>query len=421
MNLVMYAIPFFVLLMAVEYAYGRARGRNTYRLADTVNSLSLGTLSRLSGLVKLGIAGVAVEFTRAQLGYGALAAESWLVWAAAFVAYDFCYYWSHRFGHQWRLFWASHVAHHQSEEFNLSTALRQTSTGSTFVFYLPLYLAGFPVEVIVTVGALNLIYQFWVHTEHVPALGPLEWVFITPSNHRVHHAKNPAYIDRNYGGVFIVWDRLFGTYQPERADEPCVYGITHQLASWNPVWANLHVWVQTARDMLRTRRLRDKVKLWFSSPAWRPDDLPPLLADWRGPKYDPQPMPGSGPLVFVQYWLITVAALVLLLVAASLPYALTVTAVVWLTLSFYVLGTFLEGRRLAVRLEAARLLLLGAGAVHWWERLDPSLALTVSLYGFASLGALAWLITVPPRRSARLPVRSAPTAHSDVPAYPPAS
>jgi alkylglycerol monooxygenase len=401
MNLVMYAIPFFVLLMAVEYAYGRARGRNTYRLADTVNSLSLGTLSRLSGLVKLGIAGLAVEFVLSHFGQAPLPAESWLVWALAFVGYDLCYYWSHRFGHQWRLFWASHVAHHQSEEFNLSTALRQTSTGSTFVFYLPLYMIGFPVEVIVTVGALNLIYQFWVHTEHVPALGPVEWIFVTPSNHRVHHAKNPGYIDRNYGGVFIVWDRLFGTYQPERAGEPCVYGITHQLSSWNPIWANLHVWVETARDTLRTRRLRDKVKLWFSSPAWRPEDLPPLDADWQRPKYDPAPVPGCGPLVFAQYWLVTFASLGLLLVAGSLPYALTLTAAVWLAYSFYVLGSFLQGSRFAMHHEIVRLGLLLVAAAYWHDWLAQSAVLGVVGYGVASGLGVIWLFVVRPRRTAR--------------------
>ncbi|MEQ8486519.1 MAG: sterol desaturase family protein [Pseudomonadales bacterium] len=392
MSLVMYAIPFFVLLMALEYAYGRARGRNTYRLADTVNSLSLGTLSRLVGLVKLGLVGVVVIYLRERFGYAALPAESWLVWVLAFVGYDLCYYWSHRYGHQWRLFWASHVAHHQSEEFNLSTALRQTSTGSTLVFYLPLYLAGFPVEMIVTVGALNLIYQFWVHTEHVPALGPMEWVLVTPSNHRVHHAKNPCYLDRNYGGVFIVWDRLFGTYQAERPEEPCVYGITHPLASWNPIWANLHVWVETIRDTARTRRLRDKLKLWFSSPAWRPDDLPAPAADWRAPKFDPPMVPGSGPLVFAQYWLVTIGALTLLLSADGLPHALVAGAGLWLALSFYVLGVFLEGGRQALTLEAARIVLLAAGVGWWHSVLAEGVVVGLGLYAAASAAGLIWVL-----------------------------
>jgi sterol desaturase/sphingolipid hydroxylase (fatty acid hydroxylase superfamily) len=400
MSLVMYAIPFFILAMALEYAYGRARGRDTYRLADTLNSLSLGTLSRLSALVKLGVAGLAFEFVRTRLGLGKLPADAWLVWVVAFVGYDLCYYWSHRFGHQWKLFWASHVAHHQSEEFNLSTALRQTSTGSTFMFYLPLYLLGFPTEVVVTVGSLNLIYQFWVHTEHVPELGPLEWFLVTPSNHRVHHARNPCYIDRNYGGVFIVWDRLFGTYTRERPDEPCVYGITHQLASWNPLWANLHVWADTARDTLRTRRLRDKLKLWFTSPGWRPDDLPARQNDWRAPKYQPAMVSGSGALAFTQYWLVTVASLVLLTAAADLPYGFVLTAMAVLVLSFYVHGTLLEGRSYAVAAELVRLLILALAVGYWRGTLGPMLTSALVIYGGGSLAAAIWLFGLRPRLAA---------------------
>lgn len=394
MNLVLYAIPFFILLMGAEYAYGRARGHDTYRLADTLNSLSLGTLSRLSGLVKLGIGGLVFEAVRAWTGLATLPAESWLVWLLAFVGYDFCYYWSHRFGHEWKLFWASHVAHHQSEEFNLSTALRQTSTGSTFVFYVPLYLLGFPTEVIVTVGALNLIYQFWVHTEHVPALGVLEWILVTPSNHRVHHARNPCYLDRNYGGVFIVWDRLFGTYQGERPEEPCVYGITHPLASWNPLWANLHVWLETARDSLKTRRWRDKVKLWFTSPGWRPDDLPAWQDDWRRDKFDPPSVPGSGPLVFTQYWLVTAAALSLLILAGDLPRPFVLTGVALLAFSFYVQGTFLEGRSYAVTLEVLRVTLLGAAAAYHHPLLGNTFTAVLAGYCALSLAAALWLPSV---------------------------
>ena len=161
-------------------------------------------------------------------------------------------------------------AHHQSEEYNLSTALRQTGTDYIgFVFSLPMYLAGTPVEVIVSNGSLNLVYQFWVHTEHVRRLGLLDYIFVTPSNHRVHHAKNPSYIDKNYGGVFVLWDRAFGTFEDEREDEPCRYGITHQLASWNPLWANAHGAVDMPKPSLRTRRWQDKWLVYLKGPAWR--------------------------------------------------------------------------------------------------------------------------------------------------------
>ena len=233
-------------------------------------------------------------------------------WVAAFVAYDFCYYWKHRYGHEWRIMWASHIAHHQSEEFNLSTALRQTGTDYIgFVFYIPLYLAGIPAAAVITVGSLNLIYQFWVHTEHIRRLGPLEWIFVTPSNHRVHHARNPEYIDKNYGGVFILWDRLFGTFKDERADMPCVYGITTGLKSWNPLWANLHFWGDTAKLAWRTRRWRDKLLIWFKPPGW----YPPRSRSAQGvdpnyPKFDPPTSPYTRGYVFVQFWLLDVLIVV---------------------------------------------------------------------------------------------------------------
>ncbi len=236
MNYVTYAVPFFVVAVLFEFLYGRFKHHNTYQLADTINSLQLGTLSRLRGVVQLGLVAITFDAWVADWTLFNLDANSPAVWLFAFIAYDLCYYFSHRYGHEWRLLWASHVVHHSSEEFNFSTALRQTSTGwLNSIFYLPLYFIGVPVELMISVGSLNLIYQFWVHTEHVRRVGWLEWILVTPSNHRVHHAKNPSYIDRNYGGVFIVWDRLFGTFQDEREDEPCVYGITNQLNSWNPI------------------------------------------------------------------------------------------------------------------------------------------------------------------------------------------
>ena len=222
-------------------------------------------------MLRLGFSAVVFGALVKWLGVPQWSMDSAWQWVAAFVAYDFCYYWKHRFGHEWRIMWASHIAHHQSEEFNLSTALRQTGTDYIgFVFYIPLYLAGVPAAAVITVGSLNLIYQFWVHTEHIRRLGPLEWIFVTPSNHRVHHARNPEYIDRNYGGVFILWDRLFGTFKDERADMPCVYGITTGLKSWNPLWANLHFWADTAKLAWRTRSWGDKLRIWFKPPGWVP-------------------------------------------------------------------------------------------------------------------------------------------------------
>jgi sterol desaturase/sphingolipid hydroxylase (fatty acid hydroxylase superfamily) len=367
MNYVEVAIPFFILAIALEFLYGLLAKKQTYRINDTVNSLSLGVLSRLVDILRLGFAGVVLGTLAQWMGLPQWSMSSAWQWVAAFVAYDFCYYWKHRYGHEWRIMWASHIAHHQSEEFNLSTALRQTGTDYIgFVFYIPLYLAGIPAAVVITVGSLNLIYQFWVHTEHIRRLGPLELIFVTPSNHRVHHARNPEYIDRNYGGVFIVWDRLFGTFEDERADLPCVYGITTGLKSWNPVWANLHFWADTARLAWRTRRWSDKLKIWFKPPAWYPADLDPHQSiEPNYPKYDPPTAAFTRAYIFVQFWLMTAASLWLLAAQGHLPRAFVLMLFVWISFSLYVQGTWLEGRPYARSLEWVRIAItlgMAAGA-----------------------------------------------------------
>lgn len=394
MNYVEVAIPFFILAMGVECVYGALAGRQTYRLNDTVNSLALGVLSRFDGILRLGVSAAVLGTLAVLLGVPQWPMDSWGQWVAAFVAYDFCYYWKHRAGHRSRLFWASHVAHHQSEEFNLSTALRQTGTDYIgFVFYLPLYLAGVPAAAVVTVGSLNLIYQFWVHTEHVRRLGPLEWVFVTPSNHRVHHARNTEYIDRNYGGVFIVWDRLFGSFKDERPDAPCVYGIVTGLKSFNPLWANFHIWADTFRLAWRTRNWADKVRIWFMPPGWVPADLgPPPAKDWRYPKFDPPATAFARGYTFVQFWLVTGAALWLLETQSQQPVAFAWMAGTWIAFSLYVQGAWLEGRAFAKRLEWLRIV-AGAAlafAMQWvWPETLSQAALVLGGYGIASALAVS--------------------------------
>ncbi len=365
MNYVTYAVPFFILAVACEFLFGWLTKRNTFTLADTLNSLQLGMLSRLRGLVQLGLIGIAFGALTENFTVFALDPGQWWVWVFAFVGYDLGYYFSHRYGHEWRVLWASHVVHHQSEQYNLSTALRQTSTGwLNGIFYIPLYIIGVPVEVMISVGSLNLIYQFWVHTEHVGELGFVEKIMVTPSNHRVHHAKNPMYIDKNYGGVFIVWDRLFGTYQPELADQPCRYGITRQLSSWNPVWANVHAWLDTAQQSWQTPKLSDKVKVWFKSPAWDAPGIASAPADWRADKYQPVTSRYAAATSFIGFWLHVGAAFVLLSVARELSQPLVLAATAWLTYGFCVQGFVMEGRPSAVWFEWLRLA-LGAGLLLW--------------------------------------------------------
>lgn len=272
MNIIAIAVPFFLLAIALEWLWGRWRGVDTYRLNDSVSSLTLGGLSQARRFVVLGVGGVVYGWAMSVTPIEPWPLEGWLPWVTAFVLYDLCYYCAHRCGHTVALFWAAHVVHHQSEDYNLSTALRQTSSGFLFgwIFYLPLFLLGIPAEIVVTVGALNLVYQFWVHSEHVPELGLLEYVFVTPSNHRVHHAQNECYLDKNFGGVFIVWDRLFGTYQREMHQEPCIYGITSPLRSWSPLTAWLHVYRDMLVDMWHADNWADRLRVPFAHPAWQP-------------------------------------------------------------------------------------------------------------------------------------------------------
>ena len=273
MNIIAMSVPFFLLAILLEWLWGLWRGVNTYRLTDSVSSLTLGGLSQARRFVALGVGGVVYAWAMSVTPIEPWSIEGWMPWVVAFVLYDLCYYCAHRCGHTVALFWAAHVVHHQSEDYNLSTALRQTSSGFLFgwIFYLPLFLIGIPAEVVVVVGALNLVYQFWVHTEHVPELGVLEYVFVTPSNHRVHHAQNDCYLDKNFGGVFIVWDRLFGSYQRELPSQACIYGITSPLRSWSPLTAWLHVYRDMLLDIWHADNWRDRLRVPFAHPAWQPE------------------------------------------------------------------------------------------------------------------------------------------------------
>ncbi len=274
-QIIVLATPVFLALIGIELAIGRARGKNGYRLNDALSSIGLGVMSQIAGVftavLTLGI--YVWVYDRFALWH--LSPSSPGTWVAGLVAYDFLYYWHHRAGHRVALFWAAHVVHHQSEDYNLSTALRQTSSGwlAGWIFYLPMALAGFPPLVFAVVALIDLLYQFWVHTEQVGRLGWFDRWFCAPSNHRVHHAVNDVYLDRNYGGVFLVWDRLFGTYAAEDRAVPCLYGTRAPLRSWNPIRANLQVYADLGRDAWHAKRWRDKLLVWLKPPGWRPADV----------------------------------------------------------------------------------------------------------------------------------------------------
>ncbi|MES2817470.1 MAG: sterol desaturase family protein [Pseudomonadota bacterium] len=364
MQYILYAVPFFMLLIGLELLTDRWRGVSHYRLADTLNSLSTGVLSTTSGLLTKGLGLATYGFAWQELSLFELSAEQPAVWLLAFVFYDVCYYWHHRLGHERNVLWAAHGVHHQSEDYNLSTALRQTSTGFLlgWLFYLPMAVAGVPPLVFLSVAAINLLYQFWVHTQHVPKLGWLEWLLVTPSNHRAHHAQNAVYMDRNYGGVFILWDRLFGTYQEELAAHPPVFGVTTPLASWNPLWANVQGYVALWRDGKRSDNPWDLLRIWWMPTGWRPANVTVI---------DPRAKPelsrfvkfevplGRAHKVYgaLQFCLYLMGGSYLLACAERWSPAALLLGLAWLALSLYSLGAWLENRSWALRLELLRLLL----------------------------------------------------------------
>lgn len=395
MKIILYAIPGFMFLILVEWLYGLARDRNTYRVADTITSISLGSISRLRNLLFLGFG--AYFYEKAAGGYHLfdLPDEGPGIWLLALVAYDFSYYWFHRISHEVNLFWAAHVVHHQSEDYNLGTALRQSGSGLFgFIFYLPWLYVGIPAEILFASGAFNLVYQFWVHTEHVPKLGVLEYVFVTASNHRVHHAQNPIYIDRNYGGIFIVWDRLFGSFQEELPGEPCIYGIRKPLRSYNPFWANVHVYWSVFLDSWRAERWPDKVKIWFKRPGWRPAGLDQAFPVEKVPlehfnKFDPEAPRPVQVYAFFQFIFTTLAAAGLLVVEKDWDTAPLSLAIALIFFSFYIQSAWTEGRKPAIWLEWLKLGL--TAAILTWLPLQQGLTLTLSVYLLISTVFLGWL------------------------------
>ena len=269
------AIPIFSLLILVESLYGAAKGRQTFNSMDTISSLSSGVTNVVKDSLGIVFIIVSYPYLVAHLAFFRIE-TSWLLYVVGFIAIDFAGYWSHRLNHRVTIFWNNHVIHHGSEEFNLACALRQSISnivGVYSIFLIPAAVLGVPPDVINLIAPVHLFLQFWYHTQHVPKLGFLEYLIITPSQHRVHHAINPEYLDKNLGQIFPWWDRLFGTFQEELDDVPPVYGITRPAQTWNPIRINFqHVWL-LAKDAWRTRSALDKLRIWFMPTGWRPPDV----------------------------------------------------------------------------------------------------------------------------------------------------
>ncbi|MDP2742620.1 MAG: lysoplasmalogenase family protein [Hydrogenophaga sp.] len=350
-QIIVLATPVFFVLIAVEYAIGLKRRHNTYRLDDAITSIGLGMLSQISAvftrLLRVGI--YTAVYSVVAIWPDHPFWTTWVGWLVALVFYDFCYYWLHRAGHESAIFWAAHVVHHQSQDYNLSTALRQTSSGALlgWVFYLPMAIAGVPPLVFGVVALIDLLYQFWVHTEQVKKLGWFDRWFCSPSNHRVHHAVNDHYLDRNYGGILIVWDRLFGSFKEE--DEPCVYGTRKPLNSWDPLWANTEVYWGLLKDSWHTRSWADKLRVWFKPPGWRPADVAarfpsPAFDLTQVQRYAPPMTRGVQWFAALQFMALLAGVAGFLWVADGWPLARSAVVFAVLLVSLWTIGAVMEGR-----------------------------------------------------------------------------
>ena len=366
---VTYAVPVFFLLIGVELVAAIWEQKKAYRLHDSINDLSCGMTEQMVGLFLKGLlfAGYVGTFgyaTSRGINFVDVQAYSaggkWLAAIGLLLGVDCAYYWFHRIAHEYNAPWAGHVVHHSSEDYNLAVALRQGTFQGVFswVFYLPLALLGFPPAWFAAMSSFDTLYQFWIHTRLIGKLGPLEWVLNTPSHHRVHHGRNPKYLDKNYAGTLIVWDRMFGTFKAEE-EEP-VYGLTKPLNSWNPLWANLHVWNDLIRDAWLAPRFIDKLRIWFMPQGWRPEGLPanpiaPEITHQTVVRYDTRVPRGLNAYVLVNFVGALLLAVGLLAAGKSLArgeLAVVAAAVLWALLNF---GGIFDHRRWAFPSELVRL------------------------------------------------------------------
>jgi sterol desaturase/sphingolipid hydroxylase (fatty acid hydroxylase superfamily) len=307
----LYAIPAFVVLVLIEIAYGHFVKDQKYRFFDTLSSLSSGVTNVLKDSLGLALVLISYPFLVSQLALTQTPAE-WPTWVIAFIAIDFAGYWNHRLSHHVNLFWNSHVIHHSSEEFNLACALRQSISnliGYTAILLLPAAMLGVPYQVIAVLAPLHLFGQFWYHTQHIGKLGWLEYILVTPSQHRVHHAINNEYIDKNLGQIFSVWDRLFGTFQEELEEVPPRYGVLKPALTYNPLWINFQHLYNLAFDAWYAKSWMDKMRIWFMPTGWRPDDVAArfdrsIIEDvYAYQKYHPKETSSRKIIVFTQFLL----------------------------------------------------------------------------------------------------------------------
>ena len=396
-NALLYAIPGFMVLMLIEIAYGHYVKNQKYRLFDTLSSLSSGVTNVLKDSLGLALVLVSYPLLASRLAVVEVS-NSWLTWVIAFVVIDFAGYWNHRLSHRVNIFWNQHVIHHSSEDFNLACALRQSISnvvGYTAILLLPAALLGVEYSVIAVLAPLHLFGQFWYHTQHIGKLGFLEYILVTPSQHRVHHAINEQYIDKNLGQIFSVWDRLFGTFQEELDEVPPRYGVLKPAMTYNPLWINFQHAYNLAFDAWHAKRFTDKLRIWFMPTGWRPADVAqrferPIIEDvYAYEKYDPKSTLLRRVVVFAQF----VLAISLLFYFFALfselsnTYRLYAGALIFLMVMGY--SSLMDGSRWALAFEALRIAFV-IGLYLWSPTFFDALGLPFTLLvGLSALSGLA--------------------------------
>lgn len=355
-NLIALAIPLFFLGIVVELVVAKVKGRAVYRLGDAMGDMGCGIAQQLVSLfISTAVMTAAYDWLsqRAPFTLGGAAA-----WVAALLLVEFAYYWWHRLSHEVNVLWAAHVVHHHSEDYNLAVALRQSVTtwATSLPFYLPLALLGVPTFHFSVILGLTTLYQFWIHTELVPPLGPLEKVLNTPALHRVHHAINPGYLDKNHAATFSFFDWVFGTWKAET--EPCVYGTTRPLNSFNPLWAQVETYVDLFKLARRAPTALDAVKVFFASPAWRPAWMGEAEKRDVSRKYDPAASKGTQVYALINWVVLLAGVFAFLMWGAPLPTMTKALVVGVMVLSLASLPALIEGRSWAKPLELARLVTL---------------------------------------------------------------
>lgn len=396
-NALLYAIPGFMVLMLIEIAYGYYVKNQKYRLFDTLSSLSSGVTNVLKDSLGLALVLVSYPFLASRMAVVEVS-NSWLTWVIAFVVIDFAGYWNHRLSHRVNIFWNQHVIHHSSEDFNLACALRQSISnvvGYTAILLLPAALLGIEYSVIAVLAPLHLFGQFWYHTQHIGKLGFLEYILVTPSQHRVHHAINEQYIDKNLGQIFSVWDRLFGTFQEELDEVPPRYGVLKPAMTYNPLWINFQHAYNLAFDAWHAKRFTDKLRIWFMPTGWRPADVAerfdrPIIEDvYAYEKYDPKSTLLRRVVVFVQF----VLAISLLFYFFALfselsnTYRLYAGALIFLMVMGY--SSLMDGSRWALAFEALRIAFV-IGLYLWSSAFFGAMGLPFTLVvGLSALSGLA--------------------------------